>query len=130
MFKQTANKQMADKQTAKADTYYKSWVQTGLLALTLASVLFIFVAPVAAASPLAPHLDLLGGLQEFLIGFARIAAVIGLLLFGISMLLPANIFQTIGLNIPQDYLTKLAIGILIIVSAAMIVDTLFALGGG
>ncbi len=109
--------------------YAKSVVQTGLLAFTLACLLFVCVAPVAAAHPLAPTANVIDEVQTFLVGFARIAAVIGLLLFGISMLLPPNFLQTLGLQIPPDYLTKLAIGILLIVSAAVIVDLLFGLGG-
>lgn len=97
-----------------------------LFLVLLVGLLLVNAAPVAAA-PLADGGDLLGGLQGFLTGVARAAAVIGLLLFGLSLIMPQDILQTIGLNVPPNFLTRMIMGIFIITAASLIVSSIFDL---
>jgi hypothetical protein len=72
--------------------------------------------------------DMLANITSVLKGAALAFAVLGVVIFGLSLLVPANIFQTIGLNIQNDYLIKLAFGALLIGGASEIASFFF--GGG
>jgi hypothetical protein len=60
-----------------------------------------------------------------LVGLARGAAGIGILLFAVSLIIPGDALSIFGFQIPQNYLMRVAVAALLISGVSVIVTTLF-----
>jgi hypothetical protein len=67
----------------------------------------------------------LTSLRGWIRGLAGLMAVVGILLFGLSLILPQGVLSNVGLNMQNDYLIKLGVAALVIASASFIATTLF-----
>jgi hypothetical protein len=64
-------------------------------------------------------------IEELLANIARGAAGVGILLFAVSLVLPGDALSIFGLQIPQNYLMRIAMAALLVSGASVIVTTLF-----
>lgn len=100
------------------------------VALALAAALWAAVPASAWASSvpshaLSPHQITFEDIQGWLMNIARGAAVIGIMLFALTLIIPGDTISIFGLQIPQNYLIRVAVGALLICAASTIAGILF-----
>ncbi len=81
--------------------------------------------PVLADDGMRPSTISWSDIESMLRSIAIGAALIGVLLFGLTLILPGDMLSIVGLQIPQNYLQRLAFGALVIGGASAIVSFLF-----
>lgn len=89
-------------------------------------VLLVGVSPVAAAPLARPAAAIsITDLIDQITNALSTLALLGIVLWGLAQVLPDNVLDKVGLNIPKDYLMRLLVAAVVLGASSVIVSTLF-----